>query len=195
LDRLPEIISHIFNAPFVCAYVLIIYYSFYPNKLTVKALLGIIIFLYIIPWGPVLGYSLLRKIPPSRLSNKERIPFVIIGLISYVLGTLYFCLGTYGRLYNFLVSLLLMYAILSTFLIIGNIFSKPSVHVAGFVAPIILLSLYASWLFVALLIIVPFIGWSRIKLKIHTPSQLMLGFLIGFLSAVISYEVTMYIIL
>ncbi|MHA1617021.1 MAG: hypothetical protein ACTSX9_06940 [Candidatus Njordarchaeales archaeon] len=195
MTRIASVISNVLNAPFVCAYVLLIYYLFHPYHLTTEALIGVIVFLYLLPWGPVVAYSIFKGVSPSMLSNRERIPFVIIGLISYVAGAVYFCRQASLGIYAFLISLHVMYAIFSSILIIGNIFSKPSVHVGGFVAPIILLGLYTTPLVYILLVLAPVIGWSRVKLRIHTPMQLLTGAIIGVISPLLAHFIAQNIIL
>jgi len=187
-NYIANIVSSVLNAPFVCAYALIIYYSINPWSITYLSVLGSILFLFIIPWVPVLGYFVIFKKSPSKLSGRKRIPFVAIGLLSYILGTVYFyTLTVGGYAYEFFITLHLTYVFFSSLLILGNFKSKPSVHIGGFVAPVTLLALYVNSLFLLLLVLVPLIGWSRVKLGIHTINQLVLGFLIGLFSSIISY--------
>jgi len=188
-SKFSETISMIFNAPMTCGYSLIIYFALNPAKATIFSILGVIIFLYIMPWIPVFLYWLTTNRSPSRLSGRKRIPFIIIGLISYISGAIYFSMLS-AEEYIFLIALHMTYAIFSILLVIGNIKSKPSVHVGGYVAPFLLLALSVNIIFLGLLIITPVIGWSRIKLGIHTLNQLIQGFIIGAISSILALYLT-----
>lgn len=52
---------------------------------------------------------------------------------------------------------------------------KISVHTAGNTAGMILLNYYFVWKFWPVFLLLPFITWSRIVLKKHTPAQLLVG--------------------
>ena len=177
----------IFNAPFICAYLLLYYFLTHVREATLLSILGIIFFLYIIPWAPVVAFSIVKRVDPNKLGARERNPFVIIGLISYFSGAVFFYYLPRTTTHIFLFSLHLMYGVFSLLLIIGNKFSKPSIHTGGFVAPIILASLYTTPYILILLALTPIVAWSRIKLRIHTINQLVLGFLIGLLSVAITH--------
>jgi len=187
-ENLARVISAVLNAPVVCFYVLIIHYTLAPETINALSVLGVTLFLFVIPWFPVLFYWIITKESPSRLEGKRRTPFVIIGLLSYISGAIYFyyIFGNQNP-YSFFVAIHVMYIIFSLLLVIGNLRSKPSVHVGGYVAPIILVSLFTAPIFLVLLIITPLIAWSRIKLGIHTHTQLVLGFLLGLISSLFAY--------
>ncbi len=184
-QKLPKIISAIFNPPFVNAYVLVIYFTLNSSVATMSIIVGVIMFLFVIPWTPVLLYWVITRKSPSKLPSNKRIPFIIVGIASYALGVIYFYLLS-PKAYEFLMVYHLTYFINSILLLVGSIKSKPSVHISGFVIPVILLSLYTNIFFILLLLITPIIGWSRLRLGIHTIGQLVLGFVIGILSIMLS---------
>jgi len=187
-NKLVSLITNLFSAPWVCGYVLLYFLFKHIYLINLQVILGICLFLYVIPWIPVLIYSIIKKRTPSRLSGSERIPFVVIGLISYVLGTIYFYLMKPRTIISeFLIAMHLMYIFFSLLIIIGNLWSKPSIHVGGFTAPVTLIALFDNIILLIFLILAPLVGWTRIKLRIHTLNQLMLGFTIGVSSAILSY--------
>lgn len=187
-QRIAQFISQILNAPIVCAYALIIYWVFIPSTLNIMSVMGAILFLFVFPWAPVLLFYLKSRVGPSTLSGKKRIPFVFIGFISYIIGAIYFSyVFSNNNSYKFFVALHITYIIFSALLILGNIVSKPSVHMGGFFAPIVLLSLFLGWHFLLLTILSIPIAWSRKELGVHTKNQLITGTFIGIISAIASY--------
>lgn len=189
--KIASIITNLFNAPWVCGYVLLYFVIRNIHLISIQVIFGISLFLYILPWAPVLVYSVIKKRNPSKLSSYERIPFVLIGLVSYGLGAIYFYFIKPKTIVNeFLITMHLMYALFSLLIIIGNLWSKPSIHVGGFAAPITLIALFDNIVFLGFLALTPLIGWTRVRLGIHTINQLVFGFLIGIFSAVLSYTIT-----
>ncbi len=194
-DNLAKVITNVFSAPWVCGYVLLYYLNKYRNFVSMNIIIGVLIFLYLLPWGPVLMYSMIKKKNPSKLSAIERIPFVFVGLISYLAGIIYFnSIEPRTVVSEFLIAINVMYVVFSLLIVIGNVWSKPSIHVGGFVAPITLVALYDNLLLLLSLILTPIIGWTRIKLRIHTIKQLISGFLIGLFSAVVAFLIGLTLI-
>ncbi len=192
--NLAKIMTNIFNAPWVCGYVLLYFLARYHELVELNIIIGVLMFLYLIPWGPVLSYSIVKKINPSKLSASKRIPFIVIGLISYISGAIYFYfIKPRTIISEFLFLMHLMYIIFSSLIIIGNLWSKPSIHVGGFTAPITLLALFDNILIISLLVLAPLIGWTRVRLGIHTLNQLLLGFIIGLLSSVLAYIIGVFL--
>ena len=148
-----------------------------PQPILISAI-GSLLFLYILPWTPVVYLAKTRKTDIGFLSGRERIPFVLFSILSYSLGAILF----YFLESKPLLALHLIYLIQAVSLVIGNMFLKPSIHESSFVSGVVFLSLMYNISFLLLLILAPVIGWSRYILEIHSIAELLFGFIIGIIS-------------
>lgn len=149
--------------------------------LGVLTILGI--FIGVIAWarGMVLDADLLAA--PMILIDRSRILLVYLSLILMLL-IVTFRMGQPEPLHALLVTLL----ILGFLVVLITIFWKISLHMLGsaMVVTALLAILGTGWWWISLLI--PLIAWARLKLKRHTPLQLMAGLLLGFsVTAVVLY--------
>lgn len=69
-----------------------------------------------------------------------------------------------------------------TIILINNIFYRISMHVALTTSLLILINYFSGWSLIWIFIVVPLIGWSRVYLKKHTLSQVVMGFLVPFIA-------------
>lgn len=71
-----------------------------------------------------------------------------------------------------------------------NIKVKASVHVAAISGLITSLSIIYQGYYLLLLFLIPIIGWSRVKIKRHTVTEVVIGGILGSLLSLIMYFVT-----
>lgn len=131
---------------------------------------------------PIFIFVMLKKrgkIKDYDASVKEERTFL------YIIG-IFLCLIGYAFSYMFNLSnnfsiLWIIYAINTLLLIIINKFWKISAHMIGISAPIAAFFYWDIMFYKILLIICIILAWARLKLKMHTISQIIAGFLFGFL--------------
>ena len=76
-------------------------------------------------------------------------------------------------------ALSMAYVCVTSVVVIFNLFTKISAHGGGIAGPITALFFVFSWNAAPFLILLPIIAWSRIKLKAHTPLQIVAGMIIS----------------
>jgi len=114
---------------------------------------------------------------------EERPKYFVAAVIAY-LGSF---IIMYILNYRYLAGLSLAYAVNTTaYLIISLTGFKASVHVGGVIGPITYLILTLNPLYSVLYVLTPIVAWARLKLKAHTPSQLLVGAIVSVFTAVIS---------
>lgn len=114
--------------------------------------------------------------------------YLYVGLISFVyLITVVFLNGPQILLIT-VISTLLGIFVAS----IINMRVKASIHIATLSSYVLSLSILYDKLFLAGLLLVPLLGWSRIILKKHTLSEVITGFLLGLSLALMVYFVVKY---
>ncbi len=131
---------------------------------------------------PIVIFLFLRKknlvVNRDATIKEERTKPFLIGVVLELLAA--------GILYLFNVSeisivLWLVYVVNSLILILINIYWKISAHAIGASTPLgVLVYVYGIPGFWFLLLVL-FVGWSRLKLRVHTPAQVAAGTLYGFL--------------
>lgn len=75
-----------------------------------------------------------------------------------------------------------------------NIKIKASVHVAVISGLITSLSIVYAGYYLLLLLLIPMIGWSRVKIKRHTVPEVIIGGILGSLLSLIVYLITKFYI-
>ncbi len=151
-------------------------------KFNEKVGLGIALsslFTFILPIFIFLILKKKGKIKDYDASVKEERTFL------YIVG-IFLCLLGYAFSYMFNLNqnfsiLWIIYAINTLLLIIINKFWKISAHMIGISAPIAAFFYWDIMFYKILLIICIILAWARLKLKMHTVSQIIAGFLFGFL--------------
>ena len=113
----------------------------------------------------------------------ERPKYFVAAVIAYLGSSIIM----YILNYRYLAGLSLAYAVNTTaYLIISLTGFKASVHVGGVIGPITYLILTLNPLYSILYVLTPIVAWARLKLKAHTPSQLLIGAIVSVFTAVIS---------
>ncbi len=179
-SKIARIISNAFIPPVNLLY-LFLYLGYYFEGETSKR---IIVILIAIIFGFVLPVSLFfylrhkNKISNEDATNKEerQIPYLFSTLFAIIamLVLLYFDTST--------ISILawLSYVINTIILITINKYWKISAHAIGIASPWAII-LYTNFsLFPIFVIILLLVGWSRIKLNVHTLPQVISGSLLGY---------------
>lgn len=89
---------------------------------------------------------------------------------------------------NFWTYTAMLYVILfATFFLLNRFIDKASFHTGIFAFSVLYLTNRVSLAFCLLLILLPFIGWSRFHLHKHTKFQLVLGTVIGMFIGILSW--------
>lgn len=107
--------------------------------------------------------------------RKQRYSFLIVSLVSYLFSII--LIYIYGNKLIFNLSLINLALSLVTLLI--TYFYKISLHALTTVSSTIIINFLFGWSLPSLYLIVPLVCWSRLRLKRHTPAQLILGILTG----------------
>lgn len=146
-------------------------------SLLLTFLFPLLIFLYFKEKGFVKDYDASIK--------EERTKLYLYGIILTILG---FIISYFFKLSNNFTYLWVIYTINTLLLILVNKYWKISAHLIGISAPMAILFYFNSvytFVFIPLTII---LAWARLKLKMHTKSQIFAGFLFGFLLTLIQLK-------
>lgn len=119
-----------------------------------------------------------RKLNLDKKDRTNRTIFLLIILSGWLLISLFFINLNISW---FVVELLILSLAITIVLSINNIFYRISFHTALNTSLLILLNHIADWIYWPLFLIVPFIAWSRLKLKKHTIRQVIMGATVPFL--------------
>ncbi|ADZ08295.1 phosphoesterase PA-phosphatase related protein [Methanobacterium lacus] len=110
--------------------------------------------------------------------TKRTVP-LIFAICSYLLGFL--MLLWYGAP-DIVSVLMLIYGTNTLLILIINFYWKISIHAMGIAGPTAAFIFTFGPLGIIVGLIIPLVMWSRLKLKKHTPSQVIAGSLLGLLS-------------
>lgn len=176
LENLAEAISLLLNAPIFAfvTFLLLLLSVRTPNFPSI--LITVLLFGTLLPL--ILVYILSRRgiIPDYYASERETrtIPFIAAAL-SYLLGAfILFTLNTPV----IVVALMLCYGVNTFVMMLINFKWKISVHASGITGPATFL--FYSFGLIALpffLLVIP-VGWARLRLRAHTPAQVLAGALL-----------------
>jgi len=123
--------------------------------------------------------------------RQERTPiFIFTGLLSVFYFLIVFLLNGPRVLLIALGALLLG-------VIIADIINrkiKASIHLAVFSSFSVIMGILYGGIFWVLLLIVPLVAWSRIKLKKHEPLETIVGGLVGIIIVLMLYVVVKYVL-
>lgn len=119
------------------------------------------------------------------VNKEDRMLPLIAGVLGYALGVVLLYLLDAP---NLATVLMLCYAVVTAAIAVITPYWKISIHSCGVIGPSLGLAV-AFWpVGLAYLLILPPVAWSRYVLKKHTPMQLVMGAVVGFvLTAVIFY--------
>lgn len=121
----------------------------------------------------------------AAVPREKRNNLYLAGLISFLLVLM---LSLYSGISRFWVYSAMMFVIIfAAYYLLNRFIDKASFHTGMFAFGVLYLTNRVSLAFAILLILVPFIAWSRIYLHKHTWFQIMLGVVIGMFLALLSW--------
>lgn len=191
--NLAYLISYIFNP--VLILVLLPFFLLYHSEETIFEALVWTIYgiVYILILGVFIFYGIRKKFFVDwDVSKREQRPLLF--LICFILVVLYLSgLSVFhGPHILSIVAFGLIFGLLIVSIINTRI--KASIHVAGFTSLIFSIALVNKGHYYWLLLLVPVIAWSRIKIKRHTVKETITGALLGILLPLLMYIIiTVYL--
>jgi len=177
--KLAKIISYIFVPPvsLMIIFIIIANQIYIDTRLKFMTLVIAAMFGFILP---VFVFLFLRKNgkiinDDATLKEERTVPFLIgIGLAIIALIFSYF-----HELHSLILGLWISYILIQIVVVLINLNWKISAHLVGIGIP------YATFIFLfktefSYVLFIPIlIGWARLTLKVHTPLQIVAGFLLG----------------
>jgi len=189
-EKSAERISLIFSAPSIAFIAVLVFTLFSPMGIspiltqTTSILLGTL-FLSVLPVAPIAYYASKGIIDRDITDRKKRPRFFAMSLIGYSLGAVTF--GLLNATSMMVLSLAYIFVTLSVALI--SLFWKVSVHTTGIAGPVTGLTYVFGWVVTPLYLLLLPVGWARLKLRAHTPAQLVVGVIVAFLVTFLVYRV------
>jgi hypothetical protein len=178
-NKIAKIISYLFIPPInlLITFIVLTNQIYIDTELKINTIVIALIFGLILP---IVVFIYLRKKgkiinDDATIKDERMLPYVIgLGLAINAL-----ILSFIFNLHPLIIALWFAYIIIQLVMIITNIYWKISAHLIGVGIP------FATFLFLfqsdaIYLILIPIIvGWARLTLKVHTPMQVISGFLLG----------------
>lgn len=181
-----NILSYVLSPTVFTFYVILIFLLFpplnNPKNIFVSLTLAII-FLCIFPIVMILYFKQKGKVDIWVSNQNQRLPFYLIAIIGYILGSIIF----YIRGETTLFVLSVAYVGVTSAVTIGNFSTKVSSHSAGVAGPILAITLVYGILALPSFLLLPLVFWSRLKLNAHSFTQLTLGSIIGMIVTFCAY--------
>lgn len=180
LYKLARITTNIFVPPVntLILFVIIIFYQFESKQDQILALSVAFLFSFFLP---ILFFIWLRRkdlVADVDATNKEErtIPY-LFGILLCIIALL---ISYYFWGFTLFSKIWLIYSVNTILLITINKFWKISAHAIGMSAPIgVLFFVFGQPSLIALVLLL-YIGWTRLYLKKHTISQIIAGSIFGF---------------
>ncbi len=178
-ERAARIVSAIFQPPFIGVFAFVLLSTLCDNAAdaAVCALVSVV-FSVVLPMSIIVFYA--RKFGNKDLDvvrREDRSAPLFIGASMYALGTLaLYLIGTPRIVWV----LMLCYAVVTFSVYMISKWWKISIHAIGCMGPTMGLAYAFGWPGLLLIISYPLVVWSRYVLRKHTPAQLIVGGLLGF---------------
>ncbi|MBS3802626.1 MAG: hypothetical protein KGY65_07745 [Candidatus Thermoplasmatota archaeon] len=173
-----DIISYVLSPTVFAFYIILIFLLFpplnNPENIFVSLTLAIF-FLCIFPIVMILYFKRKGTVDIWVSNQNQRLPFYLIAIIGYILGSIIF----YVRGETTLFVLSVAYVGVTSAVTIGNFSTKVSSHSAGVAGPLLAVTLVYGVLALPSFLLLPLVFWSRLKLNAHSFTQLTLGAIIG----------------
>lgn len=180
LYKLARITTNIFVPPVntLILFVIIIFYQFESKQDQILALSVAFLFSFLLP---ILFFIWLRRkdlVADVDATNKEErtIPY-LFGILLCIIALL---ISYYFWGFTLFSKIWLIYSVNTILLIAINKFWKISAHAIGMSAPIGALFFVFGQPSLIALVLLLYIGWTRLYLKKHTISQIIAGSIFGF---------------
>jgi len=177
--KLAAVITHVFNPPVVAAFTfLILLYSqssislpFVAVSLTFGTLVPLAVIFLLLKRGVVSDFFVSEK--------KERAKPFAGAILSYIIGSL---MLWWLRAPLIVTASMLCYAGNTVLMMLITRQWKISVHASGITGPTtVLIESIGVWVSIFFALLIP-VGWARIKMKAHTPTQIIAGALVTIVS-------------
>jgi len=107
-------------------------------------------------------------------SKKERWPFLLLILVTYLISLL--IIYVYGNILLFHLSIIIIFLIITLFIITFK--WKVSLHTSLNTMAALSINFLFDWNLPLLYLTIPVIFWARLRLKKHTVSQLIMGIVV-----------------
>jgi membrane-associated phospholipid phosphatase len=174
--RVAEAISTILNPLFVAAPTLLVLLILEkPSNLPVLALV-VLAFGTVVPLAILYGLVRRGTIPDLHVSNRENRSVAFVSVMpSYVSGAVLLLLASAPPIVT---AIMLCYLGNSLVMMLISIRWKISVHASGIAGPVAALTFSLGAVATLLLALIVPVGWARIKLRVHTPAQVVAGTLL-----------------
>ncbi|MCF8259479.1 MAG: hypothetical protein K9J12_01780 [Melioribacteraceae bacterium] len=182
VKRIARIVSNIFIPPFPTFAIFLLFSLHFENpEKTILSILLALIFTVILPISFFVWLRSNHAVSDNDATNKEErsVPYTF-GLIITVIA---FILSRFLEMSNEVQTLWVIY-IVNTFVILAiNRYWKISAHAMGVSAPAAALFYLFPLYGLFALLLVGIVGFARIKLKMHTPAQVIAGSILGWILA------------
>ena len=141
-----------------------------------------LIFASILPMAIIMHWA--RKLDTDKdISNREdRFIPLIVGVVSYLIG---FVIALILGVSNFLIVLILCYAVNTFIVMLITTKWKISIHTTGLTGPVAALIMLLGPIGALIGLLYPILIWSRFTLKKHTMAQAIAGGVFGFIMTVL----------
>lgn len=178
-EKAARFVSNLFQPPFIGVFAFVLLSTLCGDAAdAVICAVVSIVFSVVLPMGIIVFYS--RKFGNKDLDvvrREDRSAPLIIGASMYAIGTLALYLLDTPRI---VWVLMLCYAVVTFSVYIVSKWWKISIHAIGCIGPTMGLVYAFGWPGLLLLVSYPLVVWSRYVLRKHTPAQLIVGGLLGF---------------
>jgi membrane-associated phospholipid phosphatase len=135
------------------------------------------LFLAVLPIAPVVYYARKGTIDIDISDRSKRPKFFAMSIIGYSFGAV-----TFGILHaTSMMVISIAYVCVTLSVAVISFFWKVSVHTTGIAGPVTGLTYVFGWVAVPLYLLLLPVGWARLRLKAHTPAQLVVGVFVAFL--------------
>ena len=151
----------------------------YPENSSRYLYLGIIFLIFsLVPTFIVIVLKKTGKVSDYDISKRsQRFVPLLIAVAAYFFG---FALLNFLNAPHIISGLFLFYSINTVLLMFITLKWKISVHASSFTAPVAVLYVIFGYESLFLLLLTPFLMWSRVHLKAHTFMQTLVGAVLGF---------------
>ena len=189
LQKIARIISDLFIPPtfILIGHIYLAFTHFHNTDERLTIILTAIIFGVILPIGFFIIYRKKKIVTDNDAVNKEQrlLPFTI----SIVLSSAAIVAIVLADKFNIAALYWLIITFNSIGLLIINRFWKISAHAIGGTTVVGLFYFLESILFPYFALLIVLIGWSRFRLKVHTPMQIIAGTLYGVFMTILQLEI------
>jgi len=184
--KIASIISHMFSAPIFAIYCVIIVSLIEPSVFNIPIWLAFLVsflFLSVFPVIKIIIDARKGKVDLDVQDREKRPRYFLYAMASHLTGALISLYLGSVFLFGFIIS----YFFVTLSLLIGNHYTKVSVHTSGVVGPITFLIFAVNYNFIILYTLVFPVLWARIKLNAHTFIQTLLGIAFSVVTTTFTY--------